>query len=242
MGPEFDVTETDLDFEEVAYGFSYKREFTVNNTCEIPMRFALRLADESEKDEFVFFPSVCTLEPHTSCPVVVDFHATKVAHMSNKLLLDVVGVGQALRTINLTATTRVPVVEMSVRDLDFGDCFLNHPYKQTIKLVNNEVFPAKFEVLAQDEASRNLGTVMIDPPNGVVPGEGEVELTVITRTVRVGRMGLPARIEILGSSSETPLECVVTAQSIGPVLEFLGEDDARVATTKVAFGSIPCLK
>lgn len=70
-----------------------------------------------------------------------------------------------------------------------------------------------------------------------VAGTVDIEFTLKTR--RLGRIQLPCRINAVGSSLP-PIEFVLSARSIGPVLSF-GCPDAPLATTAVAFDKVPVL-
>lgn len=73
---------------------------------------------------------------------------------------------------------------------------------------------------------------------------GQTAVTVVLSTARRGRMQLPVRIRIFGSDAD-PLECVMSARSIGPALEFFQADqpkEKRSTRAHLDFGSCPVLR
>ena len=246
VGPSFDLDKDELDFGSVSFGFRYTKELTITNTCEIPMRFAAYMEKEREpnRPEFSIVPSGGVLKAGASTTVTVEFVSQRVSSYANNLLIDVPGVGRKLRTVPVRATSFVPEISMTTQSIDYGDCFLQFPYKQTITLVNESKLPAKFEVLPQDDQSKNLGVIRCEPTVGGVPAMGTTEVTVVLSTARRGRMQLPVRVKVYGSDAE-PLECVMSAHSIGPALEFYtGEQtrDQRSTKANIEFGQCPTLR
>lgn len=43
----------------------------------------------------------------------------------------------------------VPGINLLTPVLDFGKCFINHPYEMTMELMNDSDLPAKYELIAQ---------------------------------------------------------------------------------------------
>ena len=56
--------------------------------------------------------------------------------------------------------------------LDFEDCFMGHPYRQTLRVVNESKLPAKFEVLPQDTSTRALAEYTAEPSSGGIAAQG----------------------------------------------------------------------
>ena len=43
----------------------------------------------------------------------------------------------------------VPGINLLTPVLDFGKCFVNHPYEMTMELMNDSDLPAKYELISQ---------------------------------------------------------------------------------------------
>merc|ERR1711927_103772 len=85
----------------------------------------------------------------------------------------------------------VPRVTVTADVLDFGECFLRHPYKMPLQLVNDSKLPAKFEVLPQNAQSRGLAEYEVEPKAGGIAAWGSQQLEFTLSTTRLGRIHLP---------------------------------------------------
>ncbi|CAG9464033.1 unnamed protein product [Pedinophyceae sp. YPF-701] len=226
IGPTFDTSVEKIDFGGVSFGFLHPKEFDLRSTCEIPMRYALRMAPEHGAqdgvEEFSIEPAYGTLPPGGTQRVRLEFVAQRVRKYETELLVDVPGVGQGVRSIPVRAESFVPEISLRETIIEFGESFLQFPYRRPITLVNKTRLPAKFEVLPQDDQSKNLGNITCEPQIGGVPAMGTTEVYVTLQTTRRGRIQLPVRIQVHGGR-QAPLECVLSARSIGPSLNLAVE-------------------
>lgn len=75
-------------------------------------------------------------------------------------------------SIAATGESVVPRLSLSHEVLDFGDCFLQHPYTLGMVISNAAKLPVKFEIEPQDEISVALAGFTADPSNGGVAAQG----------------------------------------------------------------------
>ncbi len=113
-------------------------------------------------------------------------------------MLDIPDVLQGQLSIPLRAECAVPRISADANPLAFGDCFVRHPYKRTLTLVNQSKLPAKFEV--QQQVRAPLAPPWREPLRGRTPGpSGFVALLRAdwfgvrrTCTARTWRTGWPS--------------------------------------------------
>ncbi|GBG33770.1 Hydrocephalus-inducing protein-like [Hondaea fermentalgiana] len=112
VGPTFDVNVAEFAFGRIAYGFANTREFVISNTSEIPMEFALRVPGDGKFDEpeFVVTPSAGTIEAGQEQNVTLTFTSRTVTRYQMDLVIDVINIGQAQRTIPIQAECAVAAV------------------------------------------------------------------------------------------------------------------------------------
>ena len=240
VGPTFKLDLDEIDFGVVSYGFRYTQDFYITNTSEIPMKFVVRV-DEDPKNEFLLVPSSGTLLPMGKQRISMELTSRTIRKYKLSLIVDLPGVGDAIQTFPVTAECMVPKIDVSSENLDFGDCFLRHPYKIPFQILNDSKLPAKFEVLPQSDQSKGLAEYDIEPKSGGIAAKGSQELYVTLATMRLGRIHLPVRIKIIGSQAD-PLELVIAAKSIGPALTFgLVEEECK-GSVSIDFQQIPVLE
>lgn len=79
----------------------------------------------------------------------------------------------------ITAECVVPKLSIYSDILDFEDCYIGHPYGQTMTIVNESKLPAKYEVLPQDNTARALAEYTADQSTGTIPALGTHQYLVI---------------------------------------------------------------
>ena len=194
VGPTYETDRDELDFGIVAYGYRYAKEFTLRNTCEIPLRyaFASRTTRRRRRSSRAFprrapcFPLGSRRSPSNSC-------RGRSRRYAAPLVMDVPGVGDALARIPIRAECCVPNLSLSSRTLNFGECFIRHGYAEKATLTNESRFPAKFSVPEQDEQSAGLAAWTVTPSSGSIAASESVELTFTLRTEYLGIIHLPRR-------------------------------------------------
>ncbi|KAK9824158.1 hypothetical protein WJX72_008157 [[Myrmecia] bisecta] len=245
VGPTFKVDVESVDFGVVSFGYRYTNELLLENTCAIPMRFNWRVPEDSSDPanrEFQVVPASGSLLPMGKQKIQLEFVSRSVQRYDkHRLVLDVPCVGEELMALPVRAECVVPRIQLAPDFLDFGICYVRHPYKQTLRLHNDSKLPAKFEIMEQDVQSRGLANFTSQPAAGSIAAMASQEVEVELCTSRLGRIQLPLKVKVLGSR-KAPLECIIGAVSAGASLVF-GEDPAsRVAKPEVVFGSVEVLK
>lgn len=169
------------------------------------------------KREFEVVPSSGTILPHGKQKIQVDFIPLTTRTYNLQLVMDVEGVGEQMASISVRANSIVPDVTVSTDELDYGDCFLRHPYKKVIELVNHSDLPAKFELQPQDDVSRCVAVYEADVTSGIIKKNDSRTITISFTTERLNKVQLPMYFKIVGHE-DTPLEVQCIANGIGPRL------------------------
>lgn len=124
MGPSFHFDKPSIDFGRLAYGFLFSQPFTIYNTSNIPMTYALRIASDEDleggagggrKSEFAITPSYGTILPMDSQNFQLDFKPSQVGSYSTHLVVDVESVGMNVQSIPFTAESYVSEVRVNER-------------------------------------------------------------------------------------------------------------------------------
>lgn len=68
-------------------------------------------------------------------------------------MVDVVEAGKEVFSLPITAKVMVPPVSLLTPLLDFGRCFIRHPYVQNVELQNNSELPVQYKMAPQDQAA-----------------------------------------------------------------------------------------
>jgi len=76
-----------------------------------------------------------------------------VRSYSCALVVDVVEAGKEVFSLPITAKVMVPPVSLLTPLLDFGRCFIRHPYVQNVELQNNSELPVQYKMAPQDQAA-----------------------------------------------------------------------------------------
>ena len=201
--------------------------------------------DPEVPDEFLITPAAGAILPGGTQKVSIELTSRTVIHYDTELVMDIPGVREEAHSIPLTADCCIPKVSIVTDTLDFGDCFLRHPYTRTFRLVNESKLPAKYRVLPQDEQSEGLGVYTAAVLEGTIAAKSEAEIEFSLATMRLGKIHLLAKVQIVGSSDD-PMEVTIAATSIGAVLTYAVESSSgeMVPTTSPAidYGKLEVLK
>jgi len=217
IGPTFDFEQKHIDWGNVSYGFLQSREISVANSSEIPMRFSLRVPEDEKytQREFRMIPEMQTILPHGIGKVRVDFvPQTKKKYSGYRIVIDVVGVGKALKAIPMQAVCKVPEFSLGLDELDFGQVSINHPYHLQLPLVNNSDLPARFEVKGQPESTLKLAHLKFDLTDGFIKSNFCLHLGVTIFGKKLGEHEFPIQMRIPGSA-RLPV-VVIKATVVGP--------------------------
>ena len=105
--------------------------------------------DREPPREFTIIPAEGKLEPKSEVRVQVDLCSNTVKKYESSLVVDLENVGDNVGSLPMTARCVVPQVTVLTPILDYGRCFLRHPYEHYAKLQNETDLPAKYDLLSQ---------------------------------------------------------------------------------------------
>ena len=158
------------------------------------MRFKLHLPSDPSNKEFQLTPSEGVVLPHGRVRLLLEFVSYKVMVYKVSVVVDVDSVGEALLALPIAADVVVPEIEPDETIVDFEEAFIGHAYSRKLLVRNLEELPARFEVVAQDAASKAIGAYEVTPSRAEIPPRGEVELDLSFTTARLGKMSLPLSV------------------------------------------------
>ncbi|KAM8861524.1 hydrocephalus-inducing protein homolog isoform 3-T3 [Synchiropus picturatus] len=262
IGPTFHFNVSALNFGDVAFGFPQTAICTLFNTSFVPMTFALRVLGDgmgspsinsakqlsdlcrnnwqgnSSRDcyaspvEFTVSPAGGTIRAMSDIPIKVTLCSNTVKKYRLALAVDVDGVGEEVMALPINARCVVPEIMVEPPVLDMQRCFLNHPYKKQVRLINSSPLPACYGVLDQDyEADPSL-IVGSSRPRGLIGPHSFEDLPVLMLVKAVGRLEHTLHIAIFGSL-HPPLEVKFICIGQGPLL--------HIQSRQLDFGKIPVL-
>jgi len=113
----------------------------------------------------------------------------------------------------------------------YEKCFLKHKKSKQIKIINDDILPARFEFLAQDDASKRIAVFEADIQKGEIPPHSTQIVNLSLRTEILSKIQVQAYIKIDGHQLPTTL--TLYAESVGPCVEL----DKK----ELDFGSKPVL-
>ena len=235
IGPSFHFSLEQIDFGTVSIGFLNSVSFTLHNTSEVPMRYALRIpgdvANAFAPREFQVVPATGAVLPHGKQKLQMDFISYTVKKYDLSMMVDVEAVGPELLAMPILGECIVPHITTDQPSVDFGEvansvhsetmpqdcCFLGYAYETSVTIKNTSWLPAKIEIVPQDEASQTIGFFGVEPQTGVIKGHGEIELKLQFTCQRLGPMSLPMYVRIVGMT-EPSLTIELEANAVGPNL------------------------
>ena len=127
------------------------------------MRFKLHLPSDPANKEFQLTPSEGVVLPHGRVRLLLEFVSYKVMVYKVSVVVDVDSVGEALLALPIAADVVVPEIEPDETIVDFEEAFIGHAYSRKLLVRNLEELPARFEVVAQDAASKAIGAYEVTP-------------------------------------------------------------------------------
>ena len=222
IGPTFHFDVDEIDFGNVSFNFMHRRVFTLINTSEIPMRYKLRVPEDSGLDkEFEMIPAAGLVLPHGRQKITLDFLSNTVQEYNAHLVVDVDEVGDNLHSLPLKASCVVPQLTVLQETLDFGKagvCFVGHPYTVSIEMRNDTQLSSKYDVglpPTDDPIRRKLDIEVLNK-KGIVPAGSVHAISLRLVAKMVGAVHLPIYIRVLGSDRRIPVS--VSAKVTGPVV------------------------
>ncbi|XP_013405663.1 hydrocephalus-inducing protein [Lingula anatina] len=254
IGPTFHFDVPKLEFGTISYGFVNTRHCTLVNTALVPMTFNLRVPGDGISDsisslsdydsnyseagsmlppkEFEVVPSTGTLQPQSEVRIQVNVTSNTVKKYDMALVVDVDGVGDEVVSLPITARCVVPPITVLTPILDYGRCFLRHPYERYVKLHNDTDLPAKYELLVQQVDEMTTIFYHSPQPKGILAPNSVMDVPLIIEPQGLEELECVALFLIFGSG-EVPLPVQLICIGEGPVV--------HVTPLQLDWGQMPVL-
>ncbi|KAK3085440.1 hypothetical protein FSP39_003318 [Pinctada imbricata] len=244
IGPTFQFDTPMLKFGTVSYGFLNTQTCMLQNTSLVPMKFHIRVPGDGITDsmcstsdletgreggsptppvgvgppkEFEIVPSTGTLQPQSDMKIKVNFTSNTVKKYEMALVVDVENVGEEILQLPLTAKCIVPPVTVLSPILDYGRCFLRHPYEHNVKLHNDTDLPARYDLVKQ-EITEDTSIVYRSPKaKGIVEPHSVYEVPLVIEAQMLEEQDMVAHFAIFGSQ-DPPLPVHISCIGEGPVV------------------------
>ncbi|RYH22951.1 hypothetical protein EON65_18485, partial [archaeon] len=238
LGPTFHFDCNSVNFGTVSYDYLHTMQLQLFNTSTVPMVYNLHIPQDGTylKREFNIQPSNGTLAPKESLEITLEFIPTTIKVYDYSLAVDVLGVGDTLLSIPISAECIISQVKVELpnRELDFGDCFIRYPYEQDLNITNlSSVVHTKFEVLPQLKQTMSVVSFETDPAVAVIAPSDTLTVKVRLIGIKLGSYKVPLTIAVAGSV-EPPMQAVLAFNTVGPKVV--------VDSTELKWGNIECLK
>ncbi|XP_051024710.1 hydrocephalus-inducing protein homolog [Acomys russatus] len=261
IGPTFHFNVPALHFGDVSYGFPHTLMCSLNNTSLVSMTFNLRVRGDGEgmcsipsyfqesdskkrswintevsttkPKEFTITPSSGTIRAQGFAAIKVTLCSNTVQKYELALVVDVEGIGEEVLALLITARCVVPTLQLVTAEVNFGRCFLKHPYEKTIQIVNHDDLPGCYKVLPQLYESPPPVLLSSPSPCGVISPHSTVNIPLALETQVTGEHRSTVYISVFGSQ-EAPLACHIQSIGDGPVI--------FIRPTQVDFGNVYVLK
>ncbi|CAD7931174.1 unnamed protein product [Amoebophrya sp. A25] len=242
--PTFHFDVDKINFGTVSFGFLNCKTITLSNDSEVTMRYVLRIPGDGRflQKEFDVIPSKGVLLPNCSQKIQIDFISAQANPNKSydlALVVDLDGVGQELGSVPITAKCAVPTVVFEPYEaISFGEVFIRYAFCQCLVMHNTSSLPAKFQILPQDEQSKQIAEFEPDQTQGNVPPASSHVITITLTAKKIPKecasgqpMSIPMYVKILGQPVPYPFQ--LTAIPIGPRVE--------VECNKLDWGNTKCL-
>lgn len=236
VGPTFHFDCSEIEFGVVSFGILHSVNILLTNTSSISMDYKLVVPQDGvfSKKEFEISPNRGTLQPGEIETIVITFIPTTVKVYDYTLNIDVIGVGESILTIPLSAECIVSTVKLAQREISFGDVFVRHEYEKEMVFFNtSSVVETKISFLPQQQYSKNLANYTAIPSVVVIPAGGSEKVLIKFRSEKLGPFKIPVSIVVAGSQ-EPPIQAALSCNSIGPTV--------LIDKTDIKWGSIECLR
>ena len=241
--PTFTLSLDELNFGMISYGFPVQRELTITNTSSVQIKCRLRVPQDGEVTqasvlgrgtcpsvvkEFSITPETCSILSGHSHLIQVEFSPRTVKSYNVRMLLDIIGVSDAVGSVPILAHVRVPTVVPSTQLLNCGSCFVGHTFYKDLLLINDDDFAACYILEEATSASCPL-LVSSSAVEGVVPANGTVSLSLQLTANCIGDNTDFVSLLVLGSEQVIHLE-----------VRFIGEGPVvHVTPTTINWGKLP---
>ncbi|KAI6660485.1 hypothetical protein LOD99_14069 [Oopsacas minuta] len=228
--PTFILSHDELNFGIIAYGFPVELALTITNTSSVQIDCKLHVPQDGEVTqemtslrhpciyalkEFIITPDICNIPSGQEHAVTVEFSPQSVKNYNVRMLLDIVGVSDAVCSIPILAHVRVPTIIPSTRMLNCSNCFVGHTFCRELQLINDDDFAACYSLEEVIDPSDIL-LVKSTEVEGVVPANSTVTLPIELQANCIGDNTSFVSIVILGSEQVIRLEVRFVGE--GPVV------------------------
>ena len=139
--------------------------------------------------------------------------------------------GLEVFSIPITAKSIVPLVTLLTQFLDYGRCFLRHPYVHNVEILNDSSLPVRYEMPPQ--LDRTVLIYSTPHPSGVIQPHSTLSIPLQIEVQVQGEIAIPALFNIVGSG-DSPLEVGLYCIGEGPVV--------YVTPNELEWGVCPVLK
>uniref|UniRef100_A0A8C4S4T7 HYDIN axonemal central pair apparatus protein n=1 Tax=Erpetoichthys calabaricus TaxID=27687 RepID=A0A8C4S4T7_ERPCA len=256
VGPTFHFNLPSLNFGDVSFGFPQKLSCQLNNTALVPISFNLRISGDGSGDEsvtsftqvsdlsrthwksnkktmqpreFTVSPSRGAIRAISEMDIEITLCSNTVKQYEVALVVDVDGVGEEILALPIFARCVVPPLCLMSPVLDFKKCFINFPYHNTIKVVNEGCLPACCGLITQENDENSKVEYTSPNPRAVVNPCCVLEIPLVLQAKAVGKHNIMAHVAVFGSREKPFVSCI----GKGPVV--------HVSTMEVDFGNVPVL-
>ena len=158
--------------------------------------------------------------------------AMMIAGEAYKLVVDVLGVGDAVQSVPIKGQGMVFYPTVMVDKLNFGNVFMRLPTTMTLPLTNVHDLDAKIEVVPQDDNFRQIAEITPEFASLAVQPNSSAELAISLKAQRLGPFSFPMYLRIPGSDVP-PVHVLVTGNAVGP--------SVIASKSTLSFGSIEVL-
>jgi hydrocephalus-inducing protein len=236
IGPTFHFDCGRIDFGIVSFDYLHSTKLKLVNTSKIPMVFHLHVPQDGTflKKEFDVEPKDGTLGPGQHVNVSIEFIPSSVKVYDYSLAVDVLGVGESLLSVPISAECKVMSLKLVERDIMYGDVFIRYPYERELLLFNpSDVLHTKFEMMPQLTYTKYFASYEAEPSVGVIEPGDTMKVTMRLVADKLANFKMPVLVSIAGSK-EPPLTATLQYSCVGP----------RVKTdvTEIRWGNIDCLR
>ncbi|KAJ7536387.1 hypothetical protein O6H91_12G067600 [Diphasiastrum complanatum] len=246
-GPAFNLSVKDVNFGCVSCGLPCTRDIQLRNDSPVSLKFKFRMCSKTSSG-FSVSPDLFIVRPLETKNLVIELLPLEVKSYDTVLYADIPSVGNSFASIQLRADALTPKVSLSRNLLDLGNCFLRYSYTAEVNLLNESKVHARYEVLPQNDSTKDYALVRAKTDSGIISASSIVPLEFIISTQCLGEVSLPVIIRISGKDC-TELIFNICAVSKGPSLKIeqqaqtkSGNADGLEVNPALDFGKVQVLR
>ncbi|XP_067824418.1 deleted in lung and esophageal cancer protein 1 isoform X2 [Heptranchias perlo] len=229
VGPKLCIDLPSLDFGLIKLGSRAICSIQIKNTCQLSASWCLQESPaclrerDEEASQFAFEPSSGELLPLAECSVTILFTPSKCQSLKTVLELNVDN-GSASHVAVQAEVQEVQVCLLSCA-IVFNEIYVGVPARETVKLFNQTLLPAKYSWGEVHESQAHRCTVTVTPPSCTLgPNEEAVvcmeltafsahELNGVTLSCTVEDMKEPLLLELIAKPKDLHVTYSVPADS-----------------------------